>query len=224
MDGSRASLAVDRVGRRGGGRRRGRRPEGRRSEPGQIGPVERVLLVIVSLVFVAVFAVTYSYTDLMRPKAVKRTVEQTVSEDVPDRVARIASSAAKPTPALESGEPEMVFSSGKFSICHTGGGMNCVVDGDTAWIDGIKVRIADIDAPETHPPRCEDEARLGERATERLAELMNTGPFEAVVKGRAQDRYGRQLRVLMRDGRSLGQQLIDEGLARRWDGARRPWC
>ena len=40
-----------------------------------------------------------------------------------------------------------------FTHCHTGGGSNCVVDGDTIWMDGIKIRVADIDAPETHPPR-----------------------------------------------------------------------
>ena len=34
-----------------------------------------------------------------------------------------------------------------FGFCHTGGGENCVVDGDTFWIDGNKVRVADIDAP-----------------------------------------------------------------------------
>jgi hypothetical protein len=28
----------------------------------------------------------------------------------------------------------------------------------------------------------------------------------------------------MRNGRSLGAMLVDEGLARRWDGARHPWC
>ena len=37
--------------------------------------------------------------------------------------------------------------SARFSICHRGGGTNCVVDGDTAWIGGTKVRVADIDAP-----------------------------------------------------------------------------
>ncbi len=42
-----------------------------------------------------------------------------------------------------------------FSYCHTGGGINCVVDGDTFWIGGEKVRIAGIDAPETHPPHCD---------------------------------------------------------------------
>jgi hypothetical protein len=33
-----------------------------------------------------------------------------------------------------------------FGFCHTGGGTNCVVDGDTIWLDGIKIRVADIDA------------------------------------------------------------------------------
>ncbi|WP_184104041.1 thermonuclease family protein [Sphingomonas yabuuchiae] len=112
----------------------------------------------------------------------------------------------------------------KFTICHVGGGTNCVVDGDTAWIDGEKVRIADIDAPETHPPRCGSEAELGDRATRRLAELMNAGPFELRRSDRDVDFYGRRLRVLVRDGRSLGDQLVGEGLARPWEGRRRPWC
>lgn len=112
----------------------------------------------------------------------------------------------------------------RFTICHTGGGRNCVVDGDTAWIGGVKVRIADIDAPETHPPRCRREARLGDRATRRLAELLSAGPFQMRAVGRDEDRYGRKLRVLTRRGRSIGDQLVAEGLARTWDGRRRPWC
>ena len=112
-----------------------------------------------------------------------------------------------------------------FTMCHTGGGTNCVVDGDTIWMDGVKIRVADIDAPETHPPRCEREANLGNRATRRLHELVNAGPVEAVAFGsRDQDRFGRKLRVLMRDGQSLGDTLVSEGLARAWDGGRHPWC
>lgn len=111
-----------------------------------------------------------------------------------------------------------------FTICHTGGGTNCVVDGDTVWIDGVKIRVADIDAPETHPPRCASEADLGDRATRRLAALMSAGPFELRAVDRDEDRYGRKLRVITRNGRSLGDQLVIEGLARTWEGRRRPWC
>jgi endonuclease YncB( thermonuclease family) len=32
-----------------------------------------------------------------------------------------------------------------FGLCHTGGGVNCVVDGDTFYIGGSKVRIAGIE-------------------------------------------------------------------------------
>lgn len=66
----------------------------------------------------------------------------------------------------------------RFTLCPYDGGTNCVVRGDTAWIYGTKVRVADIDAPETHPPRCALEARLSDAATRRLAELMNAGPLQ----------------------------------------------
>ncbi|MEN3748120.1 thermonuclease family protein [Sphingomonas sp. HF-S3] len=112
----------------------------------------------------------------------------------------------------------------RFGFCHTGGGTNCVVDGDTIWMHGEKIRIADIDAPETHPPRCAEEKRLGEAATKRLQDLLNAGPVTLEVKGRATDRYGRKLRIVIRDGESLGARLVDEGLARRWTGRRQPWC
>lgn len=110
-----------------------------------------------------------------------------------------------------------------FTLCHTGGGINCVVDGDTLWLDGEKIRIADIDAPETHPPRCDREADLGRRATMRLHQLVNDGPFSVSAESR-EDRYGRQLRILTRNGESLGDRLVAEGLARPWTGRRAPWC
>ncbi len=111
-----------------------------------------------------------------------------------------------------------------FGSCHSGGGTNCVVDGDTFWLDGEKVRIADIDAPETHPSRCAREAGLGAQATARLQVLLNAGPVVLDVADRDIDRYGRKLRIVRRDGRSLGTMLVDEGLARPWEGRRRPWC
>nr|WP_150291276.1 thermonuclease family protein [Sphingobium estronivorans] len=114
--------------------------------------------------------------------------------------------------------------SAQFGFCHTGGGTNCVVDGDTFWFHGEKVRVMDIDAPETHDPRCAEEAALGARATQRLQLLMNAGPFSLESGDRDTDRYGRALRVVTRGGASIGETLVAEGLAREWDGARHPWC
>ena len=111
-----------------------------------------------------------------------------------------------------------------FGFCHTGAGFNCVVDGDTIWIDGQKVRVADIDAPETHDFRCPEEKALGDRATQRLLQLVNGGPVTLQAIDRDEDAYGRKLRVVMVNGTSVGTTLVNEGLARSYDGGRKPWC
>lgn len=115
-------------------------------------------------------------------------------------------------------------SSRRYPVCSSRLRRNCVVDGDTFYLGSEKIRLADIDAPETHPPRCALEADLGDRATTRLSELLSAGSFELVRFDRDTDRYGRKLRVAMRNGQSLGDRLVSEGLARTWTGRRQPWC
>ncbi|MDT8760305.1 thermonuclease family protein [Sphingomonas psychrotolerans] len=139
-----------------------------------------------------------------------------------DRVAGVRVSV--PDPATSPRRSEAPPPTRRFALCHSGGGRNCVVDGDTFWLDGEKIRIADIDTPETHPPRCPAEAELGARATRRLQALLSAGPITLAVPDRATDRYGRKLRVVLRGGESLGGMLVAEGLARPWEGRRRPWC
>lgn len=111
-----------------------------------------------------------------------------------------------------------------FSLCGSGPRINCVVDGDTVWTSGEKVRLADINAPETHAAGCAAERELGLAAARRLIALLNAGPFTLEIEGRAVDRYGRALRIAMRNGRSIGQQLVSEGLAEPWRGRRSDWC
>ncbi|WP_420377025.1 thermonuclease family protein [Sinorhizobium meliloti] len=102
---------------------------------------------------------------------------------------------------------------------------HCVVDGDTLWHSGVKVRIADIDTPEIGSPECAAEKALGEKATRRLIELVNAGPFELRAwQGRDEDKYGRKLRVLVRNGKSIGDVLVSEGLAHTWTGRKESWC
>jgi micrococcal nuclease len=100
-----------------------------------------------------------------------------------------------------------------------------VIDGDTFDYDGVRVRVADIDTPEVHG-RCAYETELAARATRRMRTLLAAGPFELrpLASGRDEDRYGRKLRVVTRNGRSLGNLLVAEGLARTWSGRREPWC
>jgi micrococcal nuclease len=119
---------------------------------------------------------------------------------------------------------ELLSLAAAFALCASGPRTTCVVDGDTFWLNGEKVRIADINAPETHEAACAAERALGSRAARRLVALLNAGAFTLAIEGRATDRYGRALRVVRRDGRSLGDQLIAEGLAEPWRGKRSDWC
>ncbi len=114
--------------------------------------------------------------------------------------------------------------SAAFDKCSGPNRDNCVVDGDTFWYAGEKIRILDINTPEVSQPECAFEAELGARATARLMVLLNDGPFELQTKGRNKDQYGRLLRGVYREGQSLGEVLVREGLAEDWKGRRSSWC
>ncbi|WP_429817775.1 thermonuclease family protein [Ensifer sp. B1-9] len=119
--------------------------------------------------------------------------------------------------------PEDVIEA-SFPVCGVTARITCVVDGDTFWLDGVKYRIADIDTPEIGEPRCAEEKALGVQATLRLQSLLNAGAFGLKAGMRDEDKYGRKLREVYRGGRSLGAQLVDEGLAHRWIGFKQSWC
>lgn len=112
----------------------------------------------------------------------------------------------------------------QFSMCGGGRRVTCVVDGDTVWLEGVKIRIADINTPEVSSPACAAEARLAGQATRRLRELLNEGPFEVRAGGPDEDRFGRKLRTFHRNGGSLGDRLVAEGLAHPWRGRKQSWC
>jgi hypothetical protein len=111
-----------------------------------------------------------------------------------------------------------------FGYCHTGGGTNCVVDGDTFYLNGDKVRIAGIDAPETHDYRCPSELALGNQATERLHGLLNSGAVTMTGIGRDRDVYGRLLRNVAVGGEDVGEAMVSAGVAREYGNGRRSWC
>jgi hypothetical protein len=116
----------------------------------------------------------------------------------------------------------------QFVRCTTAARITCVVDGDTFWYRGAKIRVADIDTPEVSRPACPREAELGRAATRRLTVLLNAGPFTLAPWRPDRDRYGRLLRTVTRGGESLGMALVSEGLAEPWlktgRGRRRSWC
>lgn len=98
-----------------------------------------------------------------------------------------------------------------------------VIDGDTFDLNGTRIRVAGIDAPETHPPRCPREAALGAAATEKLAELLRRKPLW--ISGEKTDRYGRSVRTVRTGGADVADAMIGSGLARNYDGKQRAgWC
>ena len=127
---------------------------------------------------------------------------------------------SSPVPTA-SGAPEVRAS---FGLCHTGGGTNCVVDGDTIWLEGQNIRIADIDAPETHDFGCQEELALGDQATQRLHSLLNSGAVTLGSVDRDEDPYGRKLRLVFVDGEGVGDTLVREKLARYYRGGKGSWC
>jgi endonuclease YncB( thermonuclease family) len=153
--------------------------------------------------------------------------------DVPDEAWR-KRSVEQDGPSTSSGTaerdwvPDQVRGSGavtaSFGYCKWGGGTNCVVDGDTFYINGDKVRIAGIDAPETHDNRCESELALGNQATEKLHALLNSGAVTMTSIDRDRDVYGRLLRNVSVNGQDVGGTMVSAGVAREYGSGRRPWC
>lgn len=108
----------------------------------------------------------------------------------------------------------MEFCQGKVRV-------TCVVDGDTFWLQGEKIRLMDIDTPEVGGA-CEAERVMSARSAGRLAELLSGGVIE--IERHGQDHFKRTLGVVSVDGRKVGDIMISEGLARPWAGQREAWC
>ncbi|MGO6883037.1 thermonuclease family protein [Rhizobium ruizarguesonis] len=116
-----------------------------------------------------------------------------------------------------------------------------ITDGDTIRMsDGTPVRLVGYNTPEKFEPQCSHEAALGNRASQRLKELVSTGKSTVTrvacsckpgTEGTSKCNYGRSCGYLHVDGRDVGQILISEGLAVPFIcGATgcpptpRPWC
>lgn len=115
--------------------------------------------------------------------------------------------------------------SGTFTRCGQGSSFACVVDGDTIRLGERRVRILGIDAPELTAARCPGERALAESSADRLLALVNQGELDMIAhRFWDKDGHGRDLRLLKRGNVSLGQLLIDEGLAKRYFGSKVRWC
>ncbi|MDP3898996.1 MAG: thermonuclease family protein, partial [Mesorhizobium sp.] len=106
-------------------------------------------------------------------------------------------------------------------ICGGGAHVTCVVDGDTFWLDGEKIRIAGIDAPEIKG-KCRSEKTRAAEATRRLRDILSGAAITLERTGK--DKYGRTLAHVRVGAGEAGRMLVDEGLARAWTGKKEGWC
>lgn len=116
-----------------------------------------------------------------------------------------------------------------------------VTDGDTIRMtDGTPVRLVGFNTPEKFEPMCAREAELGNRASERLSQLVASGKSTVTrvacacapgTEGTDRCNFGRSCGILRVDGKDVAQALISEGLAVSFQCGRtqcprlpRPWC
>ncbi|WSH63661.1 thermonuclease family protein [Rhizobium ruizarguesonis] len=117
-----------------------------------------------------------------------------------------------------------------------------VTDGDTVHVIGeaTGTRLVGYNTPEKFTPQCTIEQQLGERASNRLRELVAGGAANLTkvacacqpgTEGTGRCNHGRSCGTLLVDGEDVGSILIREGLAVPFvcNGTRcpptpRPWC
>ena len=110
----------------------------------------------------------------------------------------------------------------RFTHCSSNFGPNCVLDGDTFYINREKIEVAGIDAPEIRGARCTAEARRGIQSAIALHELLNRGKVTLMGTERASD--GSVGQKVEADGRDVGPAMIAAGAAREYRSEGNNWC
>lgn len=97
-----------------------------------------------------------------------------------------------------------------------------IIDGDTLKLDGERVRLIGVDAPEIFHAHCEEELRRGHAARAFLVTLTQGRTLALQRSGT--DRYGRTLATVFAEGIDLNAAMIESGHARIWRKHNGDWC
>ncbi|MEN3148146.1 hypothetical protein ABCW43_12570 [Neorhizobium sp. IRAMC:178] len=113
----------------------------------------------------------------------------------------------------------------KFYLCGSAKQDDCVVAADRFVFHGQKIRLVGIEVPDIRKPRCEAERIKASDAELRVRAFLDSGPFELVTwQGNEDEIEGHKLREVTRNGRSLADVLVNEGLAKRPGAGKGGWC
>lgn len=113
-----------------------------------------------------------------------------------------------------------------------------VVDGDTLKtnveiipyiVDAYKagtpnIRINGIDTPEK-AGKCDKEKKLALKATNFLKQKIKSAKDISIQDISLKDKYGRILATIFIDGKDIADEMVANGLAKRYDGGKKSnWC
>jgi len=140
------------------------------------------------------------------------------SASQPSQVAAILPETRPSVEKISLGEK-----SGTFAFCGRSGLNNCVADGNTFWMKGVKMQLAGIEVPQIDRARCMEERQRGFVAKVRLRDMLNAGAFDVASSGAAGGQATERKR-LSRSGVSFADQLVREGLAHPASAKNQSWC
>ena len=123
-------------------------------------------------------------------------------------------------PLLAAPSPTLAEDAG-FMLCEALPHITCVWSGDSFFLRGQMVRLADITAPARYASECPGASNLSWLAALKLRDLLNRGSFELSGDGQVD---GAQLRLVTRNGQSIGAELVAAGLAREKTAKAPNWC
>jgi endonuclease YncB( thermonuclease family) len=100
-----------------------------------------------------------------------------------------------------------------------------IIDGDTLddRAEGVRYRLANIDAPELEG-KCFRERARAHAAKDAATSLVRRAKQVSVRRTFRWDMYGRRAAFVLVDGQGLGELLVQRGLAVPWRGRRKRWC
>jgi endonuclease YncB( thermonuclease family) len=124
-------------------------------------------------------------------------------------VAALATATGLVRPSTSPSAPERAHAAGETTYA----GPARVVDGDTLVVEGRRIRIFGIDAPERRQDCTRDGEpyRCGDAASAALAQRIGERPISCSV--RDTDRYGRAVAQCAADGQDLGGWMVAQGWA-----------
>ncbi len=112
----------------------------------------------------------------------------------------------------------------RFFLCGTAKQDDCVSSPDRFVFHGQKIRLVGIEVPDIKKPRCDAERIKASDAELRVRAFLDSGPFELRTwQGNDDEVDGHRLRDVTRNGMSLSEILVRDGLAHK-PGASGGWC